>query len=243
MSIGERKAIPLATENAHFLNSGCCLYTEMIWKLKGKCLCQNRTNLSFESNKQLLGKMVEAWTGQNPAREIPREISQKKKRTTGRCLECEDQKTFYIVIILRRDVLEGHLDCICSYTITPHPFGIACRHIVTMSDWKTEILKLFYSLWHREPKPKWILNSGPQDLSSQFQLKPSFLPITPFQTLVVLFICTCFAAVGLSSLPASPACTPMTILPPSLVSGASIAVAAKPDALTPGACCVFHTPL
>lgn len=71
VSTGERKAILLARENIHFLNSGCCPSSEIRWKLKGKYLYPDRTNLSFESHRWLLGKAVEAWTVQNPSKEIP----------------------------------------------------------------------------------------------------------------------------------------------------------------------------
>lgn len=49
-----------------------------------------------------------------------------------------------------------------------------------------------------------MLNPGPRGVSSQFQLKPSFLLITRFQNLIVLSICTCFAAAWSSFLPADP---------------------------------------
>lgn len=71
LSTGKRKAVPLARGNMHFLNSGCSPSTEIRWKLKGKYLYPDRTNLSFESNRQLLGKAVEAWTVQSPSKEIP----------------------------------------------------------------------------------------------------------------------------------------------------------------------------
>lgn len=98
VSTGERKAIPLARENTHFLNSGCCPYTEIRWKLQGKYLYPDRTNLSFESNRQFLGKAVEAWTVQNPSEEIP-------SKNTAKVF---DQKFFCIMTIFS---LEGHLGC------------------------------------------------------------------------------------------------------------------------------------
>lgn len=83
MSRGEKKSNPSSNRKHTFLNSGCCPYTEIRWKLKGKYLCPIRTNLSFENNRQLLGKVVEAWTGHSPAREIPREISLNKELHYG----------------------------------------------------------------------------------------------------------------------------------------------------------------
>ena len=42
---GERKAIPLAIGNIHFLDSGCCPYAEIRWKIKEKYLCQDGTKV------------------------------------------------------------------------------------------------------------------------------------------------------------------------------------------------------
>lgn len=161
-----------------------------------------------------------------------------KARTTLRCLELVKlEKLFYILSTLRRDSLKGHLDLYLQLLVIPHPFGTACRYTATsqvpMGNWKAEILTLFYPLWDREPKPKRRLNPGPRGLSLQFQLKPSFLPITRFPNLIVLSTCTCFPAVWSSSLPAGPWLS-------SRDHPLSQAMGAMPDASN--AWCVFCTP-
>lgn len=101
-----------------------------------------------------------------------------------------------------------------------------------LKDRNTEVVLTHYD--NREPKPKQILNPGARGLSSQFQLKPSFLPIPHFQ--IWLFFPSAPALLQLGyplSLP-TPACTP-----PSLASGDSIVMGAMPNASN--AWCVFCT--
>lgn len=83
-----------------------------------------------------------------------------------------------------------------------------------MGDWKTEILHLRYSLRHREPKPRQIVNPGPGSLAHDFSQSQHFFP--SLVSKVGLFFPPVLAFLWLGH-PLSltiPACTAMAILPP-----------------------------
>lgn len=118
---GKEKLFLWQQKNIHLLNTGCWPYTAIGWQIKGKYLCQDRTEVltsllkSTASGKGGRGlrwseSCGRTWQG-NPT----------KHRTTPRCcLKIVDQMPFYIMIILRRDGLLGHFHLYSQLCRTPY---------------------------------------------------------------------------------------------------------------------------
>lgn len=172
---GKEKLFLWQQKNIHVLNTGCCPYSAIGWQIKGKYLCQDRTEVltsllkSTASGKGGRGLRWSESCGRtwqrNPTKQKYTEV------LFGACRP----KAFLYYDHLKEKWSFGSLSLL--FPTVPNTLHLVLRTKYIKTDtlvprrcpWATERQKhwVVHPLRHRDPEPQQILNPGPWSFGSR----------------------------------------------------------------------------